>query len=275
MREGRERKLEKPDPLTGELPRIDTRRETARIVSFVRGIVKGSSANGIVLGLSGGIDSSVVGALCVKAVSKSRVLGLLMPSEHTPDRDAKDALSLAESWGIRTQEVPISRSVEALTAAAKVRGARTALANVEARVRMTVLYYYANTFELLVAGTGDRSESLLGYFTKMGDGGVDFLPIAHLYKTQVRELGAHLGLAKRIVEKPASPQLWPGHMATDEIPADYDKLDIVLHQLFDRKRSVREAAIAAGLPDSVVKKTVEMHEKSEHKRSLPPSLAWK
>ena len=273
MRKTEETDSSEAGPPTDGLPKINAKKETARIASFVRRIVKGSSANGIVLGLSGGVDSSVVGALCVMALSRPRVLGLLMPSEHTPEQDSKDALSLAESLGIRIQKVPISGSVEALTGAARVKGTRTSLANVEARVRMTILYYYANTQGLLVAGTGDRSESLLGYFTKMGDGGVDFLPIAHLFKTQVRELGAHLGIAKRIVEKPASPQLWRGHMATDEIPADYDKLDIVLYQLFDRMKSPEEAAYAAGLPISVVERTIEMHSESQHKRSLPPSLA--
>jgi NAD+ synthase len=254
-------------------PRIDAAKETARAVSFVRKIVRGASANGVVLGLSGGIDSSVVGALCVRALSKTRVVGLVMPSDHTPAKDVKDALSMAGSWGIRTEEVPISRHVKLLTASAKIKGTRIALANVEARVRMIILYYYANTLGHLVAGTGDKSEALLGYFTKMGDGGVDFLPIAHLYKTQVRQLGTYLGIPKSVVEKPASPQLWAGHKASDEIPADYDKLDVVLYRLFERNESPHDAAMAARLPDSVAKEALEMNRKSEHKRSLPPSLA--
>jgi len=144
---------------------------------------------------------------------------------------------------------------------------------VEARVRMVLDYYWANTLGYLVAGTGDRSEGLLGYYSKFGDGGVDFLPIAHLYKTQVRALGAYLGLPKRVVEKPASPQLWPGQRALDEIPADYDKLDVVLHHLFDLKSKPRVAATRGGVAASVVNKVLEMHKRTEHKRALPPSLA--
>ena len=124
----------------------------------------------------------------------------------------------------------------------------------------------------LVAGTGDRSEILIGFYTKYGDGGVDFLPIAHLFKTQVRELGAQLGLPRNIVAKPSSPQLWPGHRATDEIPADYDKLDLVLHHVFDRRASARTAAAKAGVERSVVDEVLDMHRRSEHKRSLPPGL---
>jgi NAD+ synthase len=116
-----------------------------------------------------------------------------------------------------------------------IAGSKIAEANVKARARMMICYFFANSFNMPVAGTGDRSEDLIGYFTKHGDGGVNFLPIAHLYNTQVRALGAHLGLPERIVTKPSSPQLWPGHLATDEIPLGYEKLDLVLHLLFDLK----------------------------------------
>jgi NH3-dependent NAD+ synthetase len=108
--------------------------------------------------------------------------------------------------------------------------------------------------------------------TKHGDGGVDFLPIAHLYKTQVRALGAHLGLPRNVVDKPASPQLWPGHTAAEELPADYDRLDLVLHCLFDEKLSTREAAAQAGMDLSVVHRVLEMHRRTAHKRALPPQI---
>ncbi len=253
--------------------RIDAAKETRRITSFIRAQIKSASANGVVLGLSGGIDSAVVGALCVRALGKSRVLGLMMPSEHTPKQDADDAHELADAWDIRIENLPIPDVVRAAMKSSKVDGSRVAVANLQARVRMLILYFHANSLGCLVAGTGDRSESQLGYYTKFGDGGVDFLPIAHLYKTQVRQLGTYLGVPKRIVEKPASPQLWPDHRASDELPADYDKLDVVLHQLFDLNADPRSAARAAGVPIAVVRQVLEMHRKTEHKRKLPPSLA--
>lgn len=252
---------------------FDASREALRIASFIRQVVADASARGVVVGLSGGIDSSVTGALCVKALGKENVLGLIMPSDHTPEEDIQDAVALAETWRIRLEQIPISGAVRALRKAAKVEGTRIARANVEARVRMVILYYYANSLGYLVAGTDDRSENLLGFYTKFGDGGVDFLPISHLYKTQVRVLGGHIGLPRRIVQKPASPQLWPGHKATDELPADYDRLDISLHYLFDLKRTPREAAARAGITLGAVEKVVQMHRKSEHKRKMPPSLA--
>jgi NAD+ synthase len=251
---------------------FDVSKETSRITAFIRQVVADASAKGAVVGLSGGIDSSVTGALCVRALGKENVLGLLMPSDHTPKEDVRDAVSLAETWRIRSEQIPISKAVRVLTDAAKISGTKIARANVEARVRMVISYYYANTIGYLVAGTDDKSEGAIGFFTKFGDGGVDFLPISHLYKTQVRELGSHLGLPRKIVLKPASPQLWPGHRATDEIPADYDRLDIALHYLLDLRRTSREAAANAGISLGAVAKVLEMHRRSEHKRKMPPSL---
>ena len=251
----------------------DMKRETASIIAFVRRTVRRAKANGVVIGVSGGIDSAVVGALCVRALGKDRVLVLLMPSEHTPRADVDDARALAAKWGTKMETIAIDAIVEEFKKKAKVRGSRIADANVQARVRMALLYYYANTLGLLVAGTGDRSEAEIGFFTKWGDGGADFLPLAHLYKTQVRELGARLGLPKRIVGKPASPRLWPGHRASDELPADYDKLDVVLRSLLDGRSTRREAAIRAAVPLAVVDRVMEMHRRTAHKRRLPPSLA--
>jgi len=251
---------------------FDVSKEIGKITAFIRQVVAGASAKGVVVGLSGGVDSSVAGALCVRALGKEKVMGLLMPSDHTPKEDTRDATGLAEAWGIRSEKIPISKTVRVLTDAAKIPGTKISRANVEARVRMTILYYYANSLGYLVAGTDDKSEGAIGFYTKFGDGGVDFLPISHLYKTQVRELGVHLGLPKKIAQKPASPQLWPGHRATDEIPADYDRLDIALHCLFDLKRTPREAAARAGIPLGAVEKVLQMHRMTEHKRKMPPSL---
>jgi NAD+ synthase len=252
--------------------RIQAREEADRIASFIERVVREANAHGVVVALSGGIDSAVVGALCVKALGKEKVFGLLLPSDHTPREDERDAKALADSWGIRTKRIPISKVANEVIRSAGLDGTRIARANTEARMRMMILYYYANTLGYLVAGTGDKSEALLGYFTKWGDGGVDFLPIAHLYKTQVRELGAHLGLPSEVLTKPPSPQLWLGHKATDEIPAEYDKLDVALHWLFDQKSTLARAASMAGVSANVVRRALEMHSRTEHKRSLPPSL---
>lgn len=251
---------------------IDAKREERRIVAFIRRVVSKSRAQGLVVGLSGGVDSSVVGALCVRAVGVERVLAALLPSDHTPPTDIKDAAGLADAWGVRRVSVRISPLVDTLISAVGPVTAKLARANIQARVRMTILYYLANSQNLLVAGTGDRSEELLGFYTKYGDGGVDLLPIAHLYKTQVRLIGEHLGLPSEVVSKPASPQLWPGHTAREELPADYEKLDVVMHCLFDSGASAGVASRKAKVDRKVVEQVLKMHERTAHKRALPPAL---
>lgn len=251
---------------------IDFEREERRITAFISRIVARSGASGVVVGLSGGVDSSVACALCVRALGKEGVLAALLPSKHTPPGDTEDVVRLADELEIRRVSVAISPLVDALISAAGSNAAKLARANVQARVRMTILYYLANSRDLLVVGTGDRSEELLGFFTKFGDGGADFLPIAHLYKTQVRLLGKHLGIPPGIVSKPASPQLWSGHTAEEELPAGYEKLDVVMHCLFDAGGSALRAAAEGGVSRTVALRVLEMHRKSAHKRVLPPSL---
>jgi len=246
------------------------------ILRFIRETVADSRRDGAVIGLSGGIDSAVVGALLVKALGKEKVIGVLMPASHTPKEDTEDARKLAEAWGIKTYEVGIDGIFSAFEESLpKGGGTKVAYANLKARIRMVINYYVANVHEMLVAGTGDRSEDEIGFFTKYGDGGVDFLPIAHLYKTQVRRLGAHLGLPRRLVEKPSSPQLWPGHKATDEIPADYDVLDRLLVELFQNKVPPAEAATRTGVEIAVVEDVLRRHRSSTHKRAPPPMIgSW-
>ncbi len=252
---------------------FDAEAEVGRVASFVRKVVGGARSKGAVLGLSGGIDSAVVGSLCVRALGRERVSVVLLPSGSTPKEDMDDAAGLARSWGVRATTADISGLVESCSKAAGTRGSKLAKANLQARLRMVVLYYHANSRGYLVAGTGDKSEISLGFFTKWGDGGADFLPVAHLYKTQVRALGRVLGVPGRIVAKPSSPALWPGHRATDELPADYDKLDVFLHYAFDNGLGTAQAARRAGVSKSVAERIVEMHLKTAHKRELPPSLA--
>ncbi len=261
-----------PRSLTGLS--LDYGKVEDEIAGFIRKTVSDAGAQGVVVGLSGGIDSAVVGALCVRALGKDKVIGILMPASHTPAEDTADGRALAIEWGIRIYEVCIDPVFDAfMKSAPKFKGEnRIATANVKARIRMVINYFVANSNEMLVAGTGDKSEDILGFFTKFGDGGVDFLPIAHLYKTQVRELGAHLGLPERVVTKPSSPQLWPGHRADDEIPAPYEVMDPVLVALFDEKLPPKEAAKKTGVEIKIVQEIVKRHKASAHKRSYPPML---
>jgi NAD+ synthase len=260
--------------LDTELLKIDCKKVEDDIIRFIVRVVSEAKADGVVLGLSGGIDSAVVATLCVRALGKDRVVGLLMPAEFTPTQDQDDAKALADDLGIKTYSIALSQIVDKLleTIPLKQRN-RVAVGNVFARMRMVINYFVANSFNHIVAGTGDRSESLIGYFTKYGDGGADFLPISHLYKTQVRDLARHLSLPPRIVDKPASPQLWRGQRATDEIPVDYPVLDLILHGLFDAKMSASDIAKALDIELETVKTVRQLFERSQHKRAAPPSIS--
>ncbi len=187
---------------------IDLKREERRITAFIRRIVARSGARGVVVGLSGGVDSAVVFALCVRALGRDGVLAALFPSKHTPPGDTEDAVRLADEWGTRRVSVAISPLVDALISAAGSGTVKLAHANVQARVRMTILYYLANSRGLLVVGTGDRSEELLGFFcyddktrvvTIDGPKGIDELaagdivfsldpPTRHLVEVPVKEV---------------------------------------------------------------------------------------
>jgi len=247
-----------------------------KILEFITKVVKGANASGVVIGLSGGVDSSLTAALCVRALGKDKVLGVLMPMVFIPKEDVADALDLAERLEIQTRMVNIDGICEAFLKALKIRQddikVRVPLANIRARIRMTILYFYANANNYLVAGTGDQSEALIGYFTKYGDGGADFFPIRHLFKTQVRELATYLGVPEKMALKPSSPQLYPGHKLTDEVPLDYDRLDPVLVGLFEYKMPPEKVSEMTDVPLSIVLEVIRRYNNSEHKRTCPPMI---
>ena len=256
---------------------VDPDATLSEIIGFVSNLFGSSSAKGIVVGLSGGIDSAVIASICVKAIGPEKVTGLLLFEKKSMEgTDSRDAKELARVLKIETLEFPIDEVSDSFLANFPVRTKdRVTIGNLKARIRMASLYFVANAKNLLVAGTGDRSEDLIGYFTKYGDGGVDFLPIAHLYKTQVKGLGRHLGLPIQILNKPSSPNLWEGHKATDEIPLDYNILDLALVSLFDLKMQPKEAAAVLGIDVEKLEEIVRLCNASAHKRAYPPMVrSW-
>ncbi len=256
--------------------KLDHQKTVEEISEFIRRVVKEAKALGIVIGLSGGVDSSLTAALCVQALGKSKVLGITIPVNFTPQDDRDDAQDLADKLGIETKNVNISPIFKSFFQILKVndknQGKKIAMGNVLARIRMIILYYYANSKNYLVAGPSDRSEALIGFFTKYGDGGADFYPCIHLYKTQMRELAIYLNVPRRIAYKPSSPQLYPGHQAIDELPIDYEKLDPVLVGLYDENLSPYDVSRSTHVPIDIVKETNRLFTASKHKRVYPPML---
>lgn len=225
-----------------------------RIVSFIGSVTKGS--RGVIIGLSGGVDSSTVAALCVRALGKDNVLGLLMPERGVSKvQDVRDARGLARQLGIKTVIHPINHVFDAMASTVHfVRDNKAAAGNVKARIRMMLLYCYANAYNYRVAGTGNKSELYVGYFTKYGDGGVDFLPIGDLTKTEVRELARHLNISNYIVDKTPTAGLWRGQTDEGEMGLTYEELDKIIH----------------GVLTPSLERARELHGMSKHKREMPP-----
>ncbi|RFA94469.1 NAD+ synthase [Pyrobaculum aerophilum] len=246
---------------------LDYEKARSIITAFISQYVQRAGSRGVVVGISGGVDSTVAAALAVEALGRQRVLGLLMPSLYTPPEDLKDALDVINALGVEWKRVDITPIYDAFvkTLPDFSQENRVAAGNILPRIRMTVLYYYANKYNLLVMGTGDRSELLLGYLTKYGDGGVDFLPIGSLFKLQVRELAARLGFAD-IAKKPSSPRLWQGHTAEGELGASYEVIDQVLYAVFDLKKPPEEVK---GFFGEVVDIVITRVKKNIHKLTPP------
>ena len=276
---------------------LDYARVADEACSFIRGQVGAAGASGVVFGLSGGIDSSVVAHLSARALGADRCLALIMPNESfTPDSETDDGLLVASRLGLRRKIVPIGAVSDAAVGAAAGEAAageaaaggqgetgrgdgadaRLAVGNLNARLRAALLYYEAQMRGYLVAGTDDRSEYLIGYFTKYGDGASDLLPIADLYKTQVQRLGEHLGVPRHIVEKSPSPHLWKGHDAAGELGMGYGEVDAILSGATGGvgtgvgEEEAARAAAAAGISEGSARRIASLNRASAHKRALPP-----
>ncbi|OYT28880.1 MAG: NAD(+) synthetase [Thermofilum sp. ex4484_82] len=252
--------------------KIDCGYVERRITDFIKEYFEKTGIGRAVLGLSGGVDSATVAYLTVKALGNSRVKVLIMPdSSVTPSKDIEDAKSLAKLLAVDSYTIDIANIVREYTKTPFYQEEqKVALGNLRARIRMTLLYYYANANNAIVVGTGDKSEILIGYFTKYGDGAVDILPIGDLYKTQVRQLALHLGVPREIALKPSSPALWPGQTAEKELGVSYDEIDLVLYALFDKRIPIQDISNATGVEEEKIKIILERISSSAHKRRMPP-----
>lgn len=239
---------------------MDWERVVEEICKFIKEYVDKSNANGVIIGLSGGIDSSTVAFLCKRALGEKKVFGLIMPEKGvTREEDVEDALSIADMLGIEFKIIEINEILDALKRKLG-EGNKIAEANLKPRIRMTINYYFANNMNRLVAGTGNKSELMIGYFTKYGDGGVDFLPIGDLYKTEVFKLAEYIGVPERIIKKKPTAGLWVNQTDEDEIGMSYEELDEILKAIEKGQRR----------GDDKFKRVEMLVKNSKHKREMPP-----
>ncbi len=231
--------------------------------------VSKANCNGIVVGLSGGIDSTLTAYLACEAVGCDNVFGIVMPSTTTPTEDKIHGVEIAKSLGIEYCEIAIDSILNEYLFMTQLEEDDLAIGNLKARIRMSIIYYYANHKNYLVSGTGNRSEILIGYFTKHGDGACDMEPIGDLYKSDVFILGEYMDVPREIIAKPPRAGLWANQSDEDEIGMSYDLLDRILY-LYTEK-DMKEAQIAEKLDISVddINMIITKIIRSEHKTKVP------
>ena len=242
---------------------MDYDRLADAIVVWMRDRLVAAKATGFVFGLSGGIDSAVTAALCTRAVGEGNVLAAWMPCHSVPE-DERCSRLVAEALGLSLVTVDLSSICDAFLQVLP-EGTKMARANLKPRLRMSTLYYLAQANGYLVAGTGNRPEIMVGFFTKYGDGGVDLEPLGELYKHEVRELARVLGVPQSIIDRAPSPGLWPGQTDEGEMGITYAEIDAIL--------AAWQAGQDPDLPAERIAKVEGMVARSEHKRAMPPSFS--
>ena len=194
-----------------------------KIVSFIRERVNEAKVEGVVVGVSGGVDSATTVFLAVKALGKDKVLGLIMP--YYENQDVEDAKLVCETLGIDYKIINIKPIVDAFEKSLDFEPDKITKGNIMVRTRMILLYAHANQYNLLVLGTSNKSELLTGYYTKWGDGASDYAPLINLYKTEVWEIAKRLGVPEKIIKKKPTAGLWIGQTDEDELGISYKLLD--------------------------------------------------
>jgi len=242
---------------------MNTEQLAEKLILWIKDKVLAAGCKGVVVGISGGLDSSVLAVLCHRAFPQS-MLGLLMPC-YSSQEDVEHARTMVSKFSIPIKTVVLDTVFDTLLKAlpddrVDPSVGRLAEGNLKARLRMLTLYYFANQLKYMVAGSGNRSELSIGYFTKYGDGGIDILPLGSLVKGQVKELGSFLGIPQEIIDKPPSAGLWQGQTDEGELGLSYDELDryLITGKASTELRGKIESMIAA----------------SDHKRQPPPVASF-
>ena len=258
---------------------LDFSKVEKRICRFIKEYVEKAGAQGIVLGLSGGVDSATAAALASKAIGGNHVLALMLPERETFKRkDIDDAQAIADQFLLQTQTSDMTDILEDFYKRIPAFDPVDLLCkgNIKARTRMIFLYYYANKQNRIVCGTSDKSETMMGYFTKWGDAAADIAPIIDLYKIQVRKLANHLGIPEELALRPSTPALWPNQLAESELEIKYETLDLILYGL-ERFMEIKEIANQLNLDYTIVDKIKNRWLSNEHKRRMPlsPKLSFR
>ena len=254
-----------------EIPKIDVEKTKDDIVKFVQNKVSEANADGLVVGLSGGIDSTVAAFLACEAVGKENVFGIVMPSTTTPTEDKLHGTTIAHLLGIKYKEIAIDSILNEFLSVTQLEENKLAIGNLKARIRMSIIYFYANSKNYLVNGTGNKSEILIGYFTKYGDGACDIEPIGDLYKTDVYQLAKYLEIPQEIIDKPPRAGLWNNQTDEDEIGMTYELLDKLLYRFIEKDIDANSIADELDIEIDDVNDIINRVNRNQHKSKVPES----
>ncbi len=254
---------------------IDAQKTAEELIEFIKSAFKKAGFSKAVIGLSGGVDSATAAALAVRALGANNVFVFLLPYGTLNSRGAEDAKKIVRVAGIPSKNVTVVNIQPAVDA---ILATETAVddvrrGNAMARVRMTILFDQAKKLRGLVVGTENKSEHLLGYFTRFGDSASDIEPLRNLYKTQVYQLAAYLGIPREILEKPPTAGLWEGQTDEGEFGFTYKEADEILFQVYDQKKSAEEV-IQSGFEKATVEKVLSRVAANSFKHGLPMAPAF-
>lgn len=249
--------------------KLNLAKEIGNIHQFIKKNLKKSGLNHIIIGLSGGIDSAVTCKLCCDAIGPKKIYAFMLPSQKSEKVNLTDAIKLAEKYQIKYKIIQITKLIEHYFNFFDNKANRLRIGNFAARIRMAILYDMSKKHNGLVIGTGNKSEILTGYFTQHGDGACAFEPLGHIYKTEVIRIAHKIGIPKNIINKKPSADLWQGQTDEAEMGITYQELDEILYHLYDCGES-KETVIKHGYDKNKIEKVINLKEKSEFKRNLPP-----
>ena len=247
--------------------KVDLNEQIELIVEFIKKQLTLAGFSKLIVGLSGGIDSSVTVALCVKAVGSENVFGIMLPYRKSHPDSLNHAIEVAELLCIKHKIIDISPMVDSYFEKYAVDADILRRGNRMARERMSVLYDLSAKYKALVAGTGNKSELMIGYCTQYGDNACAFEPLGHLYKTEVYQMAEILGLPKSVINKKPTADLWEGQTDEDEMGITYAELDEILYQMLEMKTEEKE--LISTFSKERIEKVERMIKNSEFKRRMP------
>ncbi len=250
---------------------INCKKIEPKITEFINKSIKNSNLKGAIISASGGIDSAVTLHLTVKALGPENVTVITMPERDvTPQRDIMDVMLHCKQLNLTCNTVDITPILHVMQQSLENYNPddKISSGNIRSRIRMIIAYHYANVEHKMVMGTSNKTELLTGFFTKYGDGGVDLMPLADLYKHNIKQLAKYLEIPQNIIEKAPSPGFYPGHTDEKELGCDYDTIDLILY-LWEKGYVDREIAEKLEVPENTVNSITRRIKANEHKRRLP------